>query len=86
MLTLKYAVQTYPADIPYVDLVYLVLPLSELDSLTFTEGLNNTIVSSSLQLIRVITVSLEIPRGEEELVSCSHLMKCEEIQYENNAG
>ena len=66
-----------PAALPHVDLVYYVLPESELASLTFMESLNTSIGSSRLRLVRVITVSLEIPRGEEILVGtpCTNLTR-----------
>ena len=57
------------ADLPYVHLVYYVLPMSALEDLAFTESHNDSIIGTSqLELIRVITISLEIPHGEETLV------------------
>ena len=56
------------ADLPYIDLVYYVLPMSQLDNFSFIESYNDSIMSNGIHLIRVITLSLEIPRGEEELV------------------
>ena len=58
----------HAAALPHVDLVYYVLPESELAGLAFAESLNSSVGSNGLQLIRVITLSLEIPRGEEILV------------------
>ena len=58
----------HAAALPHVNLVYYVLPESELAGLAFMETLNSSVGSSRLQLIRVITLSLDIPRGEEILV------------------
>ena len=45
-----------------------MLPESELSSLAFMESLNSSAGTNGLQLIRVITLSVEVPRGEELLV------------------
>lgn len=62
----------HPAALPDVDLIYYVLPESELSSLAFMESLNSSVGSNGLQLIRGITLSVEIPRGEEILVGTTY--------------
>ena len=51
-------------DLPLIDLMYYVMPMSEFNTLVFSESLNRSIGSSNLRLVRIITLSLEIPRGE----------------------
>lgn len=58
-----------PGDLPFVDLMYYVMPMSESDSLAFIESVNSSIGSSNLRLVRIITLSLEVPTGEETIVS-----------------
>ena len=59
-------------DLPHIDLVYYFSPMSELDNLDFV---NSSIGVDKLQFIRIITVSLRIPKGEERLVrSCIYSM------------
>ena len=64
-----------------------MFPETELANLAFMESLNGSVESNALQLIRVITISTEIPRGEEILVSrCAmHMHEAYNIQSETVA-
>ena len=53
------------ADLPNIDLVYYLLPMSELDNIDI---LNSSIGFGNLKIMRIITVSLRIPKGEERSV------------------